>query len=61
MKSPYKGLSVNAWERRTRELIHEHPLEYERITGIKLGDTHGQDTPDGTEDGKEEKVPLEGL
>lgn len=37
----------------TERMIHEHPLEYERITGIKLGDTHGHKTSAEAEDGKD--------
>lgn len=36
MKSPYQGLSVNAWERRTRELIHEHPLDTTEIYEVTV-------------------------
>ena len=36
MKSPYHGLSVNAWEKRTRELLSEHPLDTAEIYEVVL-------------------------
>jgi hypothetical protein len=36
VKSPYHGLSVSAWEERTRELISEHPLDTAEIYEVVL-------------------------
>jgi len=33
-------------------MIHEHPLEYERLTGIKLEDLHGEKKDEGAEEVK---------
>ena len=36
MKSPYQGLPVEGWEKRTRELIREHPLDTAEIYEVVL-------------------------
>jgi hypothetical protein len=36
VKSPYHGLRVNAWEKRTRELILDHPLDTAEIYEVVL-------------------------
>jgi hypothetical protein len=36
VKSPYHRLRVNAWEKRTRELIREHPLDTAAIYDVAL-------------------------
>ena len=36
MKSPYSGLSVQKWEKRTRQLINNHPLDPNEIYDVVI-------------------------
>jgi hypothetical protein len=36
VKSPYRGLNVSTWEKRTRALISEHPLDTAEIYEVVL-------------------------
>ncbi len=40
-------------------MIHEHPLEYERLTGVKVGDVHGEEAADERKEGVQAGVSSE--